>query len=789
MRVRRIFSHFEILELIGEGGQGVVYRGQDIRLGRTCAIKILRSELGAHDTFLAQFEREARLMASITHPHVVKVYSFGEDRGLAYIAMELVDHGSLEGLMHVQGRVPEQKVIDIGIQIAEGLNAGLEQGLLHRDVKPGNILFADPHTAKIVDFGLAVLADEAASDKDEVWATPYYVAPEKLDGSIEDFRADMYSLGATLFHALAGRPPHASESSSMGELRRVKSRPVFLKSYVPEASMATAQVIDRMLKFNPDERFHSYRDLIGRLQFARTQLTSVNMRPAMAAPAIRSAPRPVKRKASNQGPWLIITATLAVVVLLFILTQKGRSGKRSGYPSDPEVVEAQQGRRTDGQTQRDRSDNKRAPSDEGGSQSFPSKEDLFGGDADYRVARKLIDDGKAAQAADVLLELATKSPKGSLKQSWAYVQLTIAEYLAARPQRAQLAARTLGECTLSPDVPRADVLGAFFKKLSSLCTGSGVVKEADAPGFSRSDETVLGAMMLGLKNWSIGEYSKAAPFLRTYKGCTPPTNSLWAGGFKQLAADYLADYTVVESAAATLRDSDGETAQAGLEELQAITEKKDCAPGLKEKSLKLIEENRQRIERLVQEQATAKAVMLAREMETWVSVKASSLELLDQFEFSTAAHEISQVSPKSPQVRKEREVMLERIEWLRSFSKDLVRMLEKAPFRGSVRRVGSSTVYNGIKDATSEHATLEGPYGTEEVPWPEIEKSSLIAIAKDRMERRTSSDSQPMRKFCYGVFLFHFGATVEGQKVLDDVKGDHGDMEKRVDRFLASLTP
>src|SRR5439155_5374318 len=129
------------------------------------------------------------------------------------IAMELVDHGSLESLMHTAGRLSEIDVLNIGIQIAQGLNAALERGLIHRDIKPGNILFANATTAKIVDFGLAILMEHAGNAAGEVWATPFYVAPETVEGKPEDLRSDMYSLGATLFHAFTGRPPHLVETN------------------------------------------------------------------------------------------------------------------------------------------------------------------------------------------------------------------------------------------------------------------------------------------------------------------------------------------------------------------------------------------------------------------------------------------------------------------------------------------------------------------------------------------------------------------------------------------------
>lgn len=204
IRVRRQFNNFSIEEVLGAGGMGAVYKAIDLNLKRPVAPKLLKKEYSADATYIAKFETEARITASINHPHVVKVFSFGSDHGLFYIAMELVDKGSLDDLINLQNRVAEVQVLEVGVQIAEGLQAAHKKGLIHRDVKPGNILFADAHTSKIVDFGLALLMAHEAEERGEVWGTPYYVAPEKLNKEPEDFRSDIYSLGALFSMHLRG---------------------------------------------------------------------------------------------------------------------------------------------------------------------------------------------------------------------------------------------------------------------------------------------------------------------------------------------------------------------------------------------------------------------------------------------------------------------------------------------------------------------------------------------------------------------------------------------------------
>ncbi|MEP6810636.1 MAG: serine/threonine-protein kinase, partial [Chthoniobacterales bacterium] len=254
LRVQRAFDNFLLVETLGVGGMGSVYKARDIRLDRFVALKLLRKELSADPAEAARLEQEARLTAAVNHPHVVQVYSAGHAHDQIYLVMELVDHGSLDDLMAQLRRVPEAQALRAGIQVAKGLQAAHAKGLIHRDVKPANILFANVETAKIGDFGLAVTAGQHAEAAHEIWGTPYYVAPERLNNEPEDFRSDIYSLGATLFHALAGRPPIQGETTSASELRKLKSNPPDLRTVAPEISRETSRVIAQMIAPNPEDR-------------------------------------------------------------------------------------------------------------------------------------------------------------------------------------------------------------------------------------------------------------------------------------------------------------------------------------------------------------------------------------------------------------------------------------------------------------------------------------------------------------------------------------------------------
>ncbi|MGE5208592.1 MAG: serine/threonine-protein kinase [Alphaproteobacteria bacterium] len=275
MLLQRSFDHFVVVETLGVGGMGTVYKARDTHLDRYVALKLLRKDTGAEEEQRVRLQEEARVAASVNHPNVVQIFSMGTDHGRFYVVMELIDHGSLDDLIESQGRLPEQQVLDVGIQIARGLRAAYRKGLIHRDVKPANILFVDEQAAKIGDFGLAAFATwnplRVQSDQ-VIWGTPPYVAPERLTNEREDVRSDIYSLGATLFHAVAGRPPIDSSTSSAVELRELKQHPLDLRTVAPEVSASTARVLQRMIAPEPAQRFPSYDDLLTEFDAARRQL-------------------------------------------------------------------------------------------------------------------------------------------------------------------------------------------------------------------------------------------------------------------------------------------------------------------------------------------------------------------------------------------------------------------------------------------------------------------------------------------------------------------------------------
>ena len=200
------FGNYALEKELGQGGMGTVYLARDNGLNRKVALKILKTDLSDDPAFAQKFLDEVEVTASLAHPNIIRVYTLGEQDGQLYLVMEHLDQPSLEQRMDQTGKLSERDVLEIGIGIASALQfAHEETGMIHRDIKPGNILFGRGNIPKLADFGLAAGARSALGQQDEIWGTPYYVSPERLNREEEDIRSDIYSLGAALYHALAGR--------------------------------------------------------------------------------------------------------------------------------------------------------------------------------------------------------------------------------------------------------------------------------------------------------------------------------------------------------------------------------------------------------------------------------------------------------------------------------------------------------------------------------------------------------------------------------------------------------
>jgi serine/threonine protein kinase len=267
-----MIRQFELQSVVGSGGMGTVYRAWDTTLERMVAVKLMRKELLNDQKALESFYREARACARLNHTNIVHIYTFDEWEGQSYLVMELADHGSLDARIEKLRLLPELDMLDIGIKIADALNLALRHDLLHRDIKPGNILFNADHEPKLVDFGLARKADVEHEVEDVTWGTPYYVAPEKIKREPETFLSDMYSLGATLYHAMTGHVPFEAPTVEEVIVAQVQTPLTPPNLVVPEITQPTSDALVKCMAKNPADRFLSYEEFIMALEASRSQL-------------------------------------------------------------------------------------------------------------------------------------------------------------------------------------------------------------------------------------------------------------------------------------------------------------------------------------------------------------------------------------------------------------------------------------------------------------------------------------------------------------------------------------
>ena len=274
MRMRQ----FELRDAIGSGGMATVYRAFDLMLEREVAVKLMRKELVEDTHGLENFYREARACAALNHTNIIHIYTFDEFEGQLYLVMELADRGSLDHRIEQHGRLSELQVLDIGIKVASALDTALKHNLLHRDIKPGNILFNSEGEPKLVDFGLARSTEADTEYESTVWGTPYYIAPEKVKREREDFLSDMYSLAGTLYHALTGHVPFEAPTVEDVVAAHIHTPLTPPSQVVPEVTQPTNDALVIAMAKIPAERYRSYDDFRMALENARSQLLISQLR-------------------------------------------------------------------------------------------------------------------------------------------------------------------------------------------------------------------------------------------------------------------------------------------------------------------------------------------------------------------------------------------------------------------------------------------------------------------------------------------------------------------------------
>jgi serine/threonine protein kinase len=310
---------------LGNGGMGEVFEATDLTLHRSVAVKLMSPSLVQDEPARARFLREARALAQVNSPNVVAVYDAGEDAERPYLVMELVEGTTLERELVGSGRVEPARAVAIAIDIASGLAAAHERGIVHRDVKPSNVFLTPSDAAKIGDFGIARLErpDATLTLTGQTFGSPPYMAPEQATAGKVDARADLYSLGCVLFQMLVGRRPFSGDDAVSLVYQHVHSTPPRVDSLVPAVPPELGALVAGLMEKDPDDRPASAEEVRRALESSPTEPFALTTTTATAV-----LPRRALELGQRRKPWwpvaTVIVAVVALVALLVALLAGGR---------------------------------------------------------------------------------------------------------------------------------------------------------------------------------------------------------------------------------------------------------------------------------------------------------------------------------------------------------------------------------------------------------------------------------------------------------------------------------
>jgi serine/threonine-protein kinase len=329
-----VAKRYEVEELVGHGGMSSVYRAHDTLLERNVALKILHEQYNEDDEFVERFKREARSVAQLQHPNIVTVIDRGEEDGRQYIVFEFIDGENLKELVTRKGRLDVEETLATGIEIARALAFAHSQGLVHRDVKPQNVLLNGDGRAKVTDFGIArsIDVDTGVTQTGTILGTSNYLAPEQASGQPVDAQTDVYSLGVVLYELLAGDVPFQGESFVAVAMKHVHEPPPNLLDVRRDIPLRVAAAIDRALEKDPRQRFPTMDAFAAELEACLAELDRDVLGDPDATtviPALRHA----RRRRSFRWPvGVSLLALFAVAAIVAGLLTLGDEGQSAGAP-------------------------------------------------------------------------------------------------------------------------------------------------------------------------------------------------------------------------------------------------------------------------------------------------------------------------------------------------------------------------------------------------------------------------------------------------------------------------
>ncbi|MFM7606536.1 MAG: serine/threonine-protein kinase [Prosthecobacter sp.] len=735
VRVRRRFDHFMIVRQIGEGGMSRVFEAEDETLGRRVALKILNRTYSRDAARLEQFHQEALITASITHPNVIKLYSVGYDQGYFYLAMELVGGGSLEQRIRRESKLSEGDALRIGHEVAEGLRAAQHQGLLHRDVKPANILFTETGTAKVVDFGLALFTDRGPDKSAEIWATPYYVAPEKLLHNQEDYRSDIFSLGATLFHALTGSPPHQVDTHAIEDLRRIKSRRVTLGDSGLRFAPRTEHVINHMLSFKPEDRFANYDEVVDELRLADGLLNQTGIRRRL-----------ISRRARLIGA---VAASIMLAFLVGWLLGEGR--QRSTTKSIArQLTTVEPASLVDGVM---------VPA---GSRKTVTEKFL-------EARHLMLQNRQFAEAQHQFDRIADSKDTRQPTQCWARFNAALCALMLGDRKHAEEAFRDLTiQGADKETVAASNGLGVFFVTVGRrMEKGLGLGTSQSKLGYNVKNEELLGYLAQGLAEWHFGDAEAGARVMEFFQSSLAElkkasaaslTDSYdWVAFYGVLVDFYKADFHLLRTALKQRKVNTLDELSAALAEVRQTREKIKSS-GAFRNSIEQMEAGLKReLARVrLEEQTKQRHVEDTRrkaDLAQLTEVTALLPSLVHGFDYSRAIELLRGLSFETTDVRAAVEGRLYLYTSAHDFTKQLQLDLVAQGWSGTLTQRSGVTLTGSVSLAVgSKDLSIKVDEGTLSIPFESIAPHSLIEMAQGFTAKITDSTEYYRRQELAATF-------------------------------------
>ena len=781
-RVKTRMGPYRITGKLGKGGMSVVYRAEDTVLGREVALKVLNDTYAGDALRSERFEREAQIMARVSHENLVQIYAVGRDQGLFYIAMELVEGSGLDALITAEERVPEDKALRLTLDIVRGLDAAWNAGLMHRDIKPANVLQSPDGVAKIVDFGLSLLHSESDVER-EIWVTPYYAAPETLLRGEEDFRTDMYALGATMYHLLVGAPPRVDASQSSDVLLETKKNLPRLEQVANDVSPMTCFIVDRLMAFDKEDRFSSYPELMDAVEQALEEYTRAMQESGLTWSERRAAEA---RRARRRKCRIIVISSVASVVALglgiwgWAAWQKGRAPS-PGTP--PMALPPTAGTGT-------------TPEDTAAAESRLERSIRFG--KLFNEAQESLNRGDLVKAAAMFGDLADQPDCPLSTSLWAGLNQVLCMWARGQfpegVERLEELGRKVEACKDPAELERSRDVGNLVMYLSSGDWSSRM------PGLrSNSDLAVHYYVGMALKSWYFaGKWPEYGAFLDRVAADAADDRdrnvrelaSAWLNNLKRYTDQYerlkrlqdMPEKTVAEveakrSAADFLRE------QMMIGEVPAMPPAYAALEGMLDhlrmqyqtardweaaEAVKMAERKKEEERQKALEEEKKKETLLAAQSRSYEDVCREAADVMKKtgdFEKASAVYGGAEKVISSPAVRARlavrREMTEQMLPLFTRMEKILPALLEKRPGKKLVLKDGSKVRLTGMKGHLLTVEPQDSREGSDayQVSWNELPFNSLYALARECRQKQPAEFS-PLADM-YSKPLLIFGSLTE----------------------------